>query len=293
MSNIFETFFNRPQEYRTGQIWHCSEINEDIVLTDVNEYYLKMGIVRGMILSRATHLNDGKDLTFKPKEELRKLYGLERILLRITDGPILIENLSFYKGEIPKTKSSKIAETIKLRPELNPVQEEFSARFLEKLQPLREKTIMRCEQFENEINNKLNILTVLNVPNAPKKNANIFQYRVAAADENEKTRFDEFWDKEREARDQSIVHKEDAEGIFRLVNIEGRLYLTVKSETYKKISDIKMVHKKIIISSVDKEIIFGKEKRVFTSFEDDSKIKAVDWEIHLKIDGKAVKFKIG
>ena len=152
MSNIFETFYNRPQEYKAGQIWHCSAISEDIVLTDVDAYYLKMGIARGMILSRATHLNDGKDLAFKPKGELRKLYGLERIILRITDGPILTEDLSFYKGEIPRNLTGKITETIKHRPELNPIQEEFSAKFLEKLQPLREKAILRCEQYENEMN---------------------------------------------------------------------------------------------------------------------------------------------
>lgn len=289
MSNIFETFLNRPKEYKTGQIWHCSEISEDIVLTDVNEYYLKMGIARGMILSRATHLNDGKDLTFKPKGELRKLYGLERIMLRITDGPILTEDLSFYKDEIPKSKSSKITETLKHRPKLNPVQEEFSAMILEKLQPLREKVILKCEEYENKMN-KLKILIVLNALN---KKAIRIQYKNAAADENEKARFVEFWEKERDARDQSVILNEDDKSIFRLVNIDGRLYFTAKSEIIKKISDIKMVQKKIIISSVDNEIHFGKEKRVFTSFEDDSKIKAGDWELHLKIDGKTVKFIFG
>lgn len=289
MSNIFETFLNRPKEYKTGQIWHCSEISEDIVLTDVNEYYLKMGIARGMILSRATHLNDGKDLTFKPKGELRKLYGLERIMLRITDGPILTEDLSFYKDEIPKSKSSKFTETLKHRPKLNPVQEEFSAMILEKLQPLREKVILKCEEYENKMN-KLKILIVLNALN---KKAIRIQYKNAAADENEKARFVEFWEKERDARDQSVILNEDDKSIFRLVNIDGRLYFTAKSEIIKKISDIKMVQKKIIISSVDNEIHFGKEKRVFTSFEDDSKIKAGDWELHLKIDGKTVKFIFG
>lgn len=289
MSNIFETFLNRPKEYKTGQIWHCSEISEDIVLTDVNEYYLKMGIARGMILSRATHLNDGKDLTFKPKGELKKLYGLERIMLRITDGPILTEDLSFYKDEIPKSKSSKITETLKHRPKLNPVQEEFSAMILEKLQPLREKVILKCEEYENKMN-KLKILIVLNALN---KKAIRIQYKNAAADENEKARFVEFWEKERDARDQSVILNEDDKSIFRLVNIDGRLYFTAKSEIIKKISDIKMVQKKIIISSVDNEIHFGKEKRVFTSFEDDSKIKAGDWELHLKIDGKTVKFIFG
>lgn len=289
MSNIFETFFNRPQEYKTGQIWHCSEISEDIVLTDIDVYYLKMGVARGMIISRATHLNDGKDLTFKPKGELRKLYGLERILLRITDGPILTDDLSFYKGEIPRSVNAKVKETIRIRPDLNQIQEEFSAKFLEKLQPLREKAILRCEQYENEMN-KLNILVVLNVLNELKKKADRIQYRAAAADESEKKRFVEFWDKERDARDQSIILFQDDKNILRLTEIDGRLYMTFKSDIFKKISDVRLIQKKSAIKAVDSEIVFGKEKRIFTSFEDSPRLKKGECELQMIIDGKEHKY---
>ena len=66
--------------------------------------------------------------------------------------------------------------------------------------------------------------------------------------------------------------------------------MACKSDTIKKLSDIKLIQKKTRLASVDTEINFGKEKRVFTSFENDSKLKAGDWEMQLKIDGKNVKF---
>jgi len=281
MSNIFETYFNRPAEYKVGQIWHCSEIDEDIVISDVNDLYLKMGILRGMILSRATHMDDGKDLKFKPKGELKKLYGLERILLRFTDGPVLTENLSFYKGEIPNNVTSKIPLTIKQRPNLNPVQEELSVEFFEKLQPIREMVMVKNEQFEKEMN-KIKILMVLNILN---KKAGRIKYRVAASDESERNRFDEFWEMEREKRNESIALLEKDGNIIRLINIDGRLYLTVKSKTFKIITDVKLRQKDIIIKAIDYEIVFGKDKMIFTSFEDELEFESDQTDLILKIDG--------
>jgi len=281
MSNIFETYFNRPVEYKVGQIWHCSEIDEDIVISDVNDLYLKMGILRGMILSRATHMDDGKDLKFKPKGELKKLYGLERILLRFTDGPVLTENLSFYKGEIPNNVTSKIPLTIKQRPNLNPVQEELSVEFFEKLQPIREMVMVKNEQFEKEMN-KIKILMVLNILN---KKAGRIKYRVAASDESERNRFDEFWEMEREKRNESIALLEKDGNIIRLINIDGRLYLTVKSKTFKIITDVKLRQKDIIIKAIDYEIVFGKDKMIFTSFEDELEFESDQTDLILKIDG--------
>ena len=281
MSNIFETYFNRPAEYKVGQIWHCSEIDEDIVISDVNDLYLKMGILRGMILSRATHMDDGKDLKFKPKGELKKLYGLERILLRFTDGPVLTENLSFYKGEIPNNVTSKIPLTIKQRLNLNPVQEELSVEFFEKLQPIREMVMVKNEQFEKEMN-KIKILMVLNILN---KKAGRIKYRVAASDESERNRFDEFWEMEREKRNESIALLEKDGNIIRLINIDGRLYLTVKSKTFKIITDVKLRQKDIIIKAIDYEIVFGKDKMIFTSFEDELEFESDQTDLILKIDG--------
>lgn len=287
MGNIIENFFNRPEAYYPGQIWHCNEISEDIVITDVNDFYLKMGIVRGMIISRATHLDDGKDIKFRPKGELRLLYGLERILLRITDGPLLADDLSFYKADLPRNITSKFNKTLKHRPEMNPFQEELCSKYLEKLQPLREKAFARSEEFEIAMN-KLRVFTVLKFL---EKRAERIKYKVASADKSESERFDKFWDKERKNRNKSLLLFEDESNVLRLINIEGRIYFTVKSKSFKKISDIRLVQKKILIKAVDEEIVFGQEKRVFTSFEDVPKLKTGKWEIIMKIDGKESKYK--
>lgn len=286
MANVFENFFNRPKIYKPGQIWHINEISEDIVITEVNEFYLKMGIIRGMLLSRATHLNDGNDIKFKPAGELKKLYGLERVLLRITDGPVLTEELSYYKGEIPARVKSCINKSLKQRLNLNPVQEELSAELLEKLQPLRLRVLQKSEQYEYA--RKIMVLTVLNEIN---KKARRFNYRISASDESGLAESDEFWKKERDNRDRSICLLEDKNNILRISLIEGRIYFTAKSENFKNISDIKLIHGTKEIPAYEDYLVFGKEKRVFTSFTDEKKLSKGDWKLHLKIDGKDYSFE--
>jgi hypothetical protein len=147
----------------------------------------------------------------------------------------------------------------------------------------------RNEKYENEMvnMNKLNTLILLNeIIN----NAKRIQYRVAASDDTGSAVFDEFWNKERQNRKNSVLLMENDNSVMRLSNVDGRLYFTGKSNKFKKISDVKLIQKKSEIPAIDDILKFGKEERVFTSFSDEKKLIKGDCTIVLKIDGKEFKF---
>lgn len=134
--NTIHNWANRPKTYKVGQMWYCDIISETVVITDV----INKNIVRCSILTGAVHLNDGNDVKIVPNTAyLKARFGLPRIIFRLTDGPVLASDLTFYKGMMPKKLVLSMKTSLKIRPVLNPVQEKFSAKFLEKLQPLREK----------------------------------------------------------------------------------------------------------------------------------------------------------
>lgn len=117
-------------------MWYCNTISETVVTTDV----ITKNIIRCSILSNAIHLDDGNDIKIIPNTTyLKARFGLTKIIFRLTDGPVLVSDLTFYKGMIPKKLIEPMKASLKIRPVLNPIQEKFSAKMLEKIQPLREK----------------------------------------------------------------------------------------------------------------------------------------------------------
>jgi len=270
MNNVLFNYFNRPGEYKNGQIWHCNQIGEDIVISDVDNVYIKRGIIRGMILSNEVFLGDKKDLKFKPTGYLKDIYSPELVLLRVTDGPLHINDLSFYKGDIPKNICARISTVVKYPVDQNPVQMEFSTDIIEKLRPLWDNAFEKDEEYLESLQKEIkkdtiNKILSLRVLQILKKDSLIMGYKNVAADDSSSD-IRKFWEKEKNSRKDSIILYKDSQSAIRLTVVEGRLYFTAQSERFKKISDVKLVQNKKIIIAKYKEIIFGKEKRIFTPF---------------------------
>jgi len=141
--NLFMLFQNRP-DYEIGQIWHCSSLSEDVVITALDKDYLKKGIIRCVFLDRGIYLNDGNDVVIYPTtKHLKTLYGLPRIVLRVTDGPLLTEDLFVCKGILPKKKINQILESLKKRPNLDKFQEKYMAKRLKAIEYLRTKVLKK------------------------------------------------------------------------------------------------------------------------------------------------------
>jgi|GEM_PF-3068295 len=295
MNNVLFNYFNRPGEYKNGQIWHCNQIGEDIVISDVDNVYIKRGIIRGMILSNEVFLGDKKDLKFKPTGYLKDIYSPELVLLRVTDGPLHINDLSFYKGDIPKNICARISTVVKYPVDQNPVQMEFSTDIIEKLRPLWDNAFEKDEEYLESLQKEIkkdtiNKILSLRVLQKLKKDSLRFQYRIAAADVSSSD-IRTFWDKENKSRKDSIILYKDSKNTFRVTLIEGRLYFTAQSDQFKKISNVKLVQNQKIIPAIDKEIIFGKEKRVFTSFKDYD-FESGEIQIKFNIDKKSYSFNV-
>jgi len=291
MTNLLRNYFNRPAEYKKGQIWSCREIDEKIVITDDDEYLTKMGIVRGMVLSKEFYLSDKKDLVYKPSGSIKNVIPNQRVLLRITDGPISVEDLSLYIGELPKAFTSKIKSPPLTIPALNPVQEEYASNLLLKMRPLRTKAIEMSEQFSVEFNRK--ILLKLIILNKLMEKAPRLRYSPRSADTDRSKEFDNFWSKERKNRNKSLQVMKDEDSIIRLSVVDGRLYFVSYSNKFRKLSDISLVSGKKTIRAVDDSISFaGKNGRVLTSFKDTPKLEAGEWILNICIDDKSRSFSL-
>lgn len=95
MENRFiDNLLNRPSSIEVGQIWHIHDISEDVVITNKKDDH----IIRVSVLSPILSLGDSNDIVMLPRDVVDdKIYAAHRVLLRITDRPILIKDLTFYK----------------------------------------------------------------------------------------------------------------------------------------------------------------------------------------------------
>jgi hypothetical protein len=288
MTNLLQNYYNRPSEYKKGQVWSCRDIDEKIVITDDDEYLTGIGIVRGMVLSKEFYLSDKKDLVYTPSDKLKVAIPTKRVLLRITDGPIPVNSLSLYIGDVPDSLTKKIKSPTVTTPEFNPVQEEYASRLLLKLRPLREKALTISEEFSKAelVRQTASAFLILKLL---QKRANRIRLAVTMDDSKMSKEIEGFWRDERKSNSHKLLEEQNSN--IRLSVVNGRLYLVSYSDSFKKLSSIQILGKGKVIKAIDKVLNFSKNNgRVFTSFEDTEKLTAGEWKVELKIDGKSKTF---
>jgi hypothetical protein len=295
MNDFIKNLCTPPEKYAAGQIWRCAELNEDLLITDCS-YAEVSGSVRCSVVSALTDITDGSDIRLD--SSVYQFYSRDRVVLRITDGPISTGRLDFFRGKVNEDDLEKILISLKNRSlsKYNAVQKSGIMRLVDRLAPFRFEAVREFEKILPEqmisedasAGRKPFIVTILRKGSSGE--TPIYENRLAADSPDLAVHQREFWDKEFDAENKTVIYDEGSTYI-RLTEIDGHLYFAADSADYKKVSHIKLIGHDTEVNAPDQEMSFGESHRAFTSF-DKSALKEGNWVLSFKLDGRAYKFEV-
>lgn len=108
MNNFIKNLLNQPKNIRIGQIWHISEYDNDVIVTDTK--FIDEGIVRISII--ANEEGDADDVTINPKDVDNGIYAQHKVIIRITDRAIDVSRLKFYKTKINESTVKRMQRSL-------------------------------------------------------------------------------------------------------------------------------------------------------------------------------------
>ena len=109
-NKLIDNLLTPPDKISVGQIWHIQDITEDVVITNV----LTSKIVRIAILTPLLSVGDLHDVVLTPKDVVdEQVYAAHRIVLRMSDRPVMIEDLKFYKTTMKPYMTDRVLRSLK------------------------------------------------------------------------------------------------------------------------------------------------------------------------------------
>ncbi len=247
MQNYIDNILNPPSKIEAGQIWFVKEIDEDVIITDARIAEDRK-VIRAVLIIKATAVGDEFDINIDPEEypDIKDILPVKKISLRTTDGPLAVSSLSVFKGITPPELLNKIKAGLKNKTSYNEIQNNIIAEYLIRLEPVREEALKVYEE-------SLPVIFELS-SHILMSEKQAFRYSLAAADRSLSEKLSEFWEKERAAKDASVILLKEADTIIRITMVDGKYYLVVITEKFKNLD-------KVVLDFCGKEF-YGSESNV-------------------------------
>lgn len=284
MSDFIKNLLNPPLEIKPGQIWRCSEIQKDVIIT--NNDFENTGVLRGIFLSGVQNLGDEDDIILDSAEQLN-LIAKPKVALRVTEGPISQKALDYFVGELDENTFTAILQSLSKPLSYDEFQEELIAEILEEIEPLRIKAMEEYERWMMKYKSFLELILINKLNYEYRRYTN----KYAAADYSVISNEDEFWEKEKSGQEDRLTIISNDDLIIRLSIVEGHLYFIALSESKNEVKNIYLTNGKLIIKALDEKLNIKEKLRVFTSFEE-SKLFSDSWKLSFNIDGENFTYDI-
>jgi len=285
MNNVF----NPPASLQSGQIWHCNALNRNLLITEVDESYNSIGIVRAMVIKNSNILADENEVSIELDELLGLALGKVNVTLRITDGPVCKEDLSFYCGDIPEKYISKVSQAVKKIPSYTEEQMFTINNILDELQPLRERAIHKADESARRFSDSLVEVSLLEQLSLQPEI--VYDYGLAAADGNDLEGANAFWKKEKNSELTMIGSEDELFETF-LSIVDKGLYFVCYSQRFKSVSNVKLNNGYVEVHANPKLVNFGSEGKVFSLFKEINSLSPGIWELSFVADGRLYAFPL-
>lgn len=280
---------HQPVEIIPGQLWllknHSKqELPLTVVVTDT-KFIKETKVVRGMVLALPLNLGDANDVRL-PKS---RLLGNGRVVLRITNSPLLVADLELCIGEIDEVDLKKILSSLNKKPQYNELQIHIIAKeYLSRLEVYRDRAIKSYEKVLAAINDFI----ILNIMDKLLKTRKVTSYyRMAAADLNHTIDIDKIWNKVEKNQNDIIKISETPDYFIGFILLDGLPHLLVYSYKNIILNSIKLKNNKITIDAVDETLKLKKNERKITLFPAD-KLKKGLWKLFLTINNIEIDFDL-
>lgn len=241
---------NPPEKIMEGQIWKAPSKGLELIVTDV----ISKDIVRAAIITPIKYLADENDISLKDDATAREVFGRERYVIRITDGPIPTELLSIYLGSVQNITLNKIKESLTIRNfNYDEAQQILIDTLLESLEPYREQALKLYEETASEP-------IMINLPFVQEYEFNNV-LRLAADDLVTEMQEIEFWRKERES-----IYKKDLPVnipnlILRISVVDNQYFLIIITDKIKQIDSLEITENGEEFLKVNKLIISDSNRK--------------------------------
>jgi hypothetical protein len=285
MSNFMNNVFNPPATVKIGQIWHCEALNRNLLITEADESYTYTGIVRAMIIKKSGILADEMEVPIELDELLGLALGKVNTTMRITDGPVCTDDLSFYCGDIPEKYISEVKRVVNERPNYTEEQMFVINDILDELQPLRDKALRKVDEAAKKFVDSLqeiNILEVLKSLNQPEE---VHDYGMVASGGSNEAGAVAFWEKERKGTPIKI-DSQISETEFYLTIVDDGLYFLCYSKKFSSISNIRLYNGSFEVPAGKGSVAFGSRKKIFAHISGANLLSEGVWELSFEADGE-------
>ena len=282
MKEYLKNLINQPSQVKAGQVWKIY----DIKVLVVDDRYADKGIVRVLVVSDLTILNDGIDIIL-PKNDRTRFK--DYTTLRVTQCAIPIDSLELFIEEIESDLLDKIKMTLHIQ-DFDYLESELKIINLynEILEEHKNRAIKKYEETNSEI--YASKTPIYNVSAFVYGNSEPFRLALAASDDSLLSG-EQFFELERENRDKSFLILDDDLALIRLTPVKGNLYLVIYAKKKININDIRFSQNDVEFPSLEKEFNISPNGLGFSAF-DLKNYKKEDAIISFKINGKEIKKNI-
>ena len=293
MVDFIENIINPPEDINEKQVWRLLNTDDDALVLDAK--YKSDGIVKVVLFSRTTELNDGYDVKIPGSGDDASLFPGDRIALRITESYIPMKELLFFRGTINDEIFDKIRRSLKQRtPDYNEVQERLLEDILKRIESIKEpvnQVQKKKQEEETTIEESNKKIPVLHISQHRQESAGeVYEYKWVADDTKQLEKLREFWKKERKLSGRAISFNIMPDLELRINIINGVLYVMFFSLSIARIENIQIAQGDTFINAKNTELNLINENRAFTSFDPSSLIggKCI---LQFTVEGKSNSFE--
>jgi len=231
-----EYMLNPPNKFEAGQLWKYPSKSLEFIITEV----INEKIVRAALLTKEKYLTDKYDVSLKDDKTASEVFPRERFVLRITDGPMVVDWFQVYAGKVEDRTLKEIKESLKIKTfEHDEVQKILIAELLDSLEPLREEAFESYLSLSSEQEEDYNEPIIINLP-PPIYDEVEETILLAASDLSTEEKILEFWRKERNSAYKTELPLNIPDMIVRISNVENRYYLIIITDKFKTINKIEI-----------------------------------------------------
>lgn len=213
-----------PKKIEAGQMWKVPAKGLELIITEI----ITDNVVRAALITPLSVLADVNDVSLKDDSIAKIMFGRERFVLRITDGPIPTDILSIYYGKVENATFERIKKSLSNRDfKYDEAQNILIDTLLESLEPLREQALVKYEETATEP-------IIIDLPYIQNyESSNVM--KLAADDLEIELQGIEFWRKERESINKKELPINIPNLILRISLVDNKYFLIIMTDKYKHI----------------------------------------------------------
>lgn len=283
MKDFLTNILSSPPKIKPGQLWYSSKMKTHLLVLD-SQFAETLGVVRGMAITSIYEAADQHDVIID--------FGGKKAILRASQGPIPVNQLTYYTGTVSGTKFKKALESEKITAyNYTPEQFEVIEEVINALTPLRSEALKMIER--NQVAERVPLVIPLYKHWGKAVVQTLFTYDLAAANAATLQKQQEFWSPERKARSSAFPVISDSDMQVRFALLKDQLFLVAYSKKIKKISNIQLhsENKNVTIKPEPLIIELEKEERGFVLFKH-NEISPGKWILSFTVDSKKFKKEV-